>query len=174
MILFRFLFILLTGYTSSCNFNNNPPAKKVNYDSLREPLINANKLSVKRESDEIDQYVKFKQWNMITSGTGLRYMIYKPGEGPLAKTGQLAKIHYKVSLLNGTLCYTSEEKGPKQVAIGQDHVESGLHEALTYLRVGDKAMIILPSHLAFGLAGDDNKIPARASVVYDIELLSLR
>ena len=146
----------------------------MNYDSLREPLINANKLSVKRESDEIDQYVKFKGWDMITTGTGIRYMIYKHGDGALAKTGQQAKMNFKVSLLDGTLCYTSEKNGPKLFMIGQDHIEAGLHEAVTYMHAGDKAIIILPSHLAFGLTGDNSKIPPKATVLYDVELLSVR
>jgi FKBP-type peptidyl-prolyl cis-trans isomerase FkpA len=34
--------------------------------------------------------------------------------------------------------------------------------------------MILPSHLAHGLLGDDNKIPPKASVIYELELLSLR
>lgn len=174
MLTIRVFIILVTCYIASCDSKTSVPSKNVNYDSIREPLINANKLSVKRESDEIDQYVKFKKWDAITTGTGIRYLIYKHGEGALATTGQQAKISYTVSLLNGTLCYSSEMNGPKQFLIGEDHVESGLHEAITYMHVGDKAMIILPSHLAFGLTGDNNKIPPRASVLYDIELLSLR
>lgn len=174
MLAIRAFIILITCYIASCDSRNAASVKSVNYDSLREPLINANKLSVKRESDEIDQYVKFKGWNVVTTGTGIRYMIYKHGDGALASTGKQAEISYKVSLLNGTLCYTSEKNGPRQFLIGEDHVESGLHEAIMYMHVGDKAMIILPSHLAFGLSGDNNKIPPRASVLYDIELLSLR
>ena len=173
MIALRAFVILISCYIAACGSHTNPPPKKVNMDSLRDPLINANKMYVKKESDEIDQYVKFKGWDMITTGTGIRYMIYKHGDGPLAKTGQMAKINYKVSLLDGTQCYSSDKNGPKQFMIGEDHIESGLHEAITYLHVGDKAMVILPSHLAFGLTGDNSKIPPRSSVLYDIELLSL-
>jgi FKBP-type peptidyl-prolyl cis-trans isomerase len=52
-------------------------------------------------------------------------------------------------------------------------VESGLEEGILLLREGDKAKFILPPHLAHGLLGDDNKIPARSIIVYDLELLSL-
>jgi FKBP-type peptidyl-prolyl cis-trans isomerase len=54
-----------------------------------------------------------------------------------------------------------------------DNVENGLHEAIQYLRVGDKAKIILPSYLAHGLTGDSDKIPPMASVLYDIELVEI-
>ena len=175
MLIVRICIVFVTCYIVSCgSHSTKTTVKNVNYDSLREPLINANKLYVKKESDEIDQYVKFKGWNMITTGTGVRYMIYKNGEGPLAQVKQKAKINYKVSLLSGKLCYSSDSLGPKTFTIGEDHVETGLHEALTYMRVGDKALIILPSHLAFGFVGDNSKIPPRTSILYDIELLSLR
>ncbi|MCC6691685.1 MAG: FKBP-type peptidyl-prolyl cis-trans isomerase [Bacteroidia bacterium] len=173
MFFIRNLFLFVIVALLACS-SGNTSRKIINFDSLREPLINANKLSVKRESEEIDQYAKFKNWNMITTGTGARYMIYKHGEGGVAQSGQMARIAYKIYLLDGTLCYTSEKNGPKQFVIGGDNTETGLHEVITYLSVGDKAMIILPSHLAFGLAGDGNKIPPKSSVLYDIELLSLR
>jgi FKBP-type peptidyl-prolyl cis-trans isomerase FkpA len=170
----KFILSLVIIFLVSCGSPSDRKQTRVNFDSLREPLINANKLSVKRESDEIDQYARFRGWDMTLTGTGLRYMIYKHGEGALAKKGDLAKIKFKTSLLDGTLCYSSETKGAKLFTIGADPIESGLHEAVQYMHAGDKAIIILPSHLAFGLTGDGDKIPARASVVYDIELLSLR
>ena len=41
------------------------------------------------------------------------------------------------------------------------------------MKVGDKAKFIIPSHLAFGLLGDENKIPKRATLVYDVELIDV-
>lgn len=137
-------------------------------------LVEANKMYVKRESDEIDQYIAHRGWQMITTGTGLRYMITKKGEGELAKLNQRAKVNYKISLLDGTLCYSSDSLGPKEFLIGKDNVESGLHEGIQYLHLGDKAIIILPSHLAHGLIGDESKIPPHASVLYELDLLSLK
>jgi FKBP-type peptidyl-prolyl cis-trans isomerase FkpA len=146
----------------------------INSKEFQDSLVNANKMSVRRESDEIDQYVKHKGWEMITTGTGIRYMIVKKGTGPLAMPEQRAKVNYKKSLLDGTVCYSSEVTGPAEFTIEHDNVETGLHEAIQYMHVGDKAIIILPSHLAFGLMGDANKIPAKATVVYELELLLLK
>jgi FKBP-type peptidyl-prolyl cis-trans isomerase FkpA len=139
-------------------------------------LIEREKQYVKLESDNIDQYVKRQGWDkeMKVSGTGLRYMFYKRGSGEQAANEKFAKVSFKISLLDGTECYSSEKDGPKEFRIGRDNVESGLHEAVAMMRVGDKAIFILPSHLAHGLMGDFNKIPPKASVVYDIELLGLR
>lgn len=142
----------------------------------RDELIEREKRMVKLESDNIDQYVKRQGWEktMKVSGTGLRYMFYKNGTGEKAAKEKFAKVSYKISLLDGTQCYSSADGGPKEFRIGRDNVESGLHEAVAMMRVGDKAIFILPSHLAHGLMGDFNKIPPKSSVVYDIELLDLR
>jgi FKBP-type peptidyl-prolyl cis-trans isomerase len=77
-------------------------------------------------------------------------------------------------LLDGTLCYSSDSLGEKTFLVEQDNVESGLHEGIQKLREGDKALFILPSHIAHGLLGDDSKIPSHSSVIYEIELLSVR
>lgn len=151
-------------------------AKQVNIRSkeFQDKLIEANKIYVKQESDEIDQYVKRKGWNMITTGTGLRYMITSKGSGDSVKATQLVKVNYKIVLLDGRICYSSDSLGPKEFVVGADNVESGLHEGIQYLRVGDKATLILPSYLAHGLIGDESKIPPKASVIYELEILSVK
>ena len=53
-------------------------------------------------------------------------------------------------------------------------VESGLEEGILLMKTGGKAKFILPPHLAYGLPGDGKKIPARAILVYDVELLSIQ
>ncbi|MDA9267163.1 FKBP-type peptidyl-prolyl cis-trans isomerase [Salibacteraceae bacterium] len=112
---------------------------------------------------------------MTKTGTGLRYMVYEgKGEGEKAKDGQIATLDYKVSLMDGVEVYSSKEDGPRSFMIGQDNVETGLHEAVTYLKLGDKAHVILPSHLAHGLTGDNNKIPPRSTVIYNLELIGLK
>lgn len=171
-----FLFILVFGVLSCKQNNNKNISKYPDYNSkeFKDKLVEANKMYVKKESDEIDQYILRRGWEMKTTGTGLRYMIVEAGTGVLAKPNDIAKVSYNITLLDGTVCYSSEQNGPKEFKINQDNVESGLHEGIQYMHVGDKARFILPSHLAHGLMGDESKIPPKSSVVYDIELLSLR
>lgn len=174
------LVIILAGVLqlfSACGDNNKSVTKKTDIQSkaFQDKLVEANKMYVKRESDEIDQYVNHHNWQMATTGTGLRYMITKHGEGKeLAQPEQHAKVAYKVSLLDGTLCYSSDKDGPREFVVAKDNIESGLHEGIQLLHAGDEAIFILPSHLAHGLTGDGNKIPAKASVIYEIKLISLR
>ena len=171
-----YLFLSLVFFLPSCSDNHKKTTKNTNIQGkeFQDKLIEANKMYVKKESDEIDQYVKRRGLQMSTTGTGLRYVITQKGTGVIAMPEQRAKVNFKISLLDGTLCYSSDSTGAKEFLIGHDNVESGLHEGIQYLHVGDKAIFILPSHLAHGLIGDESKIPPHASVRYDIELLSLK
>jgi FKBP-type peptidyl-prolyl cis-trans isomerase FkpA len=135
--------------------------------------MEVNRLLVKKDSARIAQYIKERNWDMNETNTGLWYMIYEKGTGDKSKEGLYATINYNVELLDGSQCYSSDSLGPKRFKIGRGSVESGLEEGILLLKEGDKARFILPPHLAHGLVGDDNKIPARSIIVYDVELISL-
>ena len=169
-----FLFTSLSLLINCSGPDSGKPHQQLSREQLAEPLINANKKVVRNESILINSYIERHQLKMTETGTGLRYMIYSKGDGAKAEQGKLATIKFKIFLLDGTLVYSSDAKGSEDFLIGQDQKESGLHEGIQYMHVGDKAKMILPPHLAHGLLGDENKIPSRAVIVYDVELLSLR
>jgi FKBP-type peptidyl-prolyl cis-trans isomerase len=163
------LLVLIFESCGNKNEYNTPaPVKK---DAVTEPLIHANKKLSENEKRDIDLFVKRKGWPVKETGSGLRYSVYKEGKGPQVKSGDLVTVLFEITLLNGTVCYSSEESGEEQFMVDHDHVESGLHEAIKYLKVGDKAKIIIPSHLAFGLTGDSDQIPPLSPIVYDLEVL---
>lgn len=140
--------------------------------AIQKDMIAESKKQHEKEIKDIDKFIKKKGWPMEQSSTGLRYWIYEKGTGKKAENDDIAFISYKISLLDETPCYETSEADPKRVVVGHDNVETGLHEALQLMHVGDRARFILPSHLAFGFTGDSGKIPQNASVVYDIKLLA--
>ncbi|RMG82245.1 MAG: peptidylprolyl isomerase [Bacteroidetes bacterium] len=158
----------------SCSCNRKQKPVNITPQTIKEPMIKVNKSKVQMESEQIEHYIKRHKIPVERSGTGLRYYIYHKGNGPQAHEGQVAKVNFTVKLLNGEEVYSTKETGPQEFLIGMDNVESGLHEGITYMHVGDKAILILPSHLAHGLLGDRNKIPPRSTIIYDIELLELK
>jgi len=123
----------------------------------------------------IDEFVKRNGWEMTQSESGLRYMIYEQGnlEDSLAKTGQIAWVQFEIAPLGDTVVYRSAKNEVESFIIEMDHIENGLHEAITYMRKGDRAKIILPHFLAHGLLGDNMKIPPLTAVVYDLKLIDI-
>lgn len=142
----------------------------------KEPLIEVSKRMTEGEALQIDKYIKRHGLTVTETETGLRYVIYKkaPGNPPMPKREQVVLIHFSTYLLNGDEIYTSRTGNPVPVTVDKDDIESGVHEGLKYMHLGDKAKFILPSHLAHGVVGDNNKIPPLTPVVYDIELLSIK
>jgi len=127
------------------------------------------------EEDEIDLYVKrHSDWTVTETGTGLRHFIYFKSEmNDTAKVGDLVTVDFEISLLDGSVCYSSSENGPESFIVEHADIESGLHEAMQLLCTGDKAKFILPSRMAHGLIGDEEKIPPLTTVIYDIHLIKI-
>lgn len=141
---------------------------------VKQELIKSHQMYIKQEDDEIAQYIKRHGYDMQTTKTGMHYMFLEHGKGEQPVVGDYATVSYTISLLDGTICYDSKNEGPKQFRVGQDAVESGVHQAVEMMHLGDKALFIIPSYLAHGLVGDRDKIPPGAVVVYNINLLSVK
>ena len=138
----------------------------------KEMLLKINKFLVQKDIDLIKKYAERRGWDMEVTETGLFYEIYEQTTGKKTELGMNIRMNYSLSLLDGTLCYSSEKDGPKEFQLGKSLEISGLEQGVELMRLGEKARLILPPHLAYGLLGDEERIPARAIVVYEIELLN--
>lgn len=167
------LLLLVLGSVVSCS-QVNAPKEQVDSEKLKESLIKANIVISQVEEEQINDFIERYGWEMRTTGSGLRYMIYKQGLGAKAEKGKVVTINYTLRSISGDIIYTSDIGGPLEFEIGRGKIESGLEEAILLMQVGDKAKIILPSHLGFGLAGDDHKIPPKATLIYDVEFLAIK
>ena len=166
-LLVMVVFLVSCGNDKKTNPNNNP-------DKYKEPFVKVNKTLVGKEDQDIQNYIERHEWKMQQTGTGLRYQIYFNGKGEKPKGNEKVVIRFVVSLINGVECYNSKNDGMKLFELGKAEVENGLEEGIMLMRVGDKAKLIIPSHLAYGLLGDENKIPKRATLIYDVELMEIK
>lgn len=174
MRIFNLLIFFTFGILIACS-NKTPKVEPPINDKVSESsLVVANKYLVRSEEENIVDFVKRYGWQMKESGTGLRYVIDYKGEGPLVQYGNVVTIAYTLRLLTGDVVASSDENGLKQFVSGKGGVEAGLEEGIKLMRKGDQAKFILPSHLAFGLMGDGDKIPPRASLVYEVELVKIQ
>lgn len=144
-----------------------------NTDNKKEPLIRENRKWANTEDKIISDYIDRQKIKPQLSGTGLRYLVYKDQPGENIREGEVAEVKFTVKLLTGEECYKSEEGKTEKFLVGKDNVESGLHEGILHMSPGDKALFIVPSHLGHGLTGDLQKIPPRAPLVFDIELVGI-
>ena len=174
---FRFMLIMLSLLLmqwSIISCQNQEPAKKtIDPARIKEPLIEANKEAVLTEKEQIDDFLDRHQWKMESTGSGLRYMIYHHGDGPVVENGDVVQLKYITSLLNGDTVYSSKINGDMAFRVGNATVISGLEEGILLLRQGDRAKFIIPSHLAYGLIGDQNNVGSKTTLVYDIDLVKI-
>lgn len=136
-----------------------------------EALISVNRDIVRNEGTDIRLLMQRYGWNMQTSESGVYYEITRKGSGPLLKKGDAVQLKYTLSLLDGSRVYSSERDGIKTVVIERSDEIVGLQEALKLMHRGDKARLIVPSHLAYGSLGDGDRIPGFSPIIYTIEIL---
>jgi FKBP-type peptidyl-prolyl cis-trans isomerase FkpA len=144
-----------------------------NLKQLEDSVVAFNHELVRTEMQEIDDYIQRYHWLMKKTHTGLRYMIYKKGQGPVVKAGDYVALKFKINLLNGDLVYVSDSVSLFSFEVGKGSMVSGLEEGVLLMKKGDCAKLIVPSHLAYGFLGDMAKIPTRATLVYDLELCAV-
>jgi FKBP-type peptidyl-prolyl cis-trans isomerase len=163
------IFIILMFLSGSCRNetdNRKIPGKPGNHE-----MTDLNRYLVQKDREIIQNYIERKDLKMTESPTGLWYLIKNEGNGQYLKDNARLTMNYKCELLDGTLCYSSDDLGPKQVILGKTDIEPGLNEGLRLLKPGAEALFILPPFLAFGLVGDGKKIPPRTIIVYTISVL---
>ena len=146
----------------------------INKKQQKDSLENLNRRLVSQEKEAIDEYILNSGADFEKTGTGLRYRIINQGDGELIQNGDIIALDYELRLLNGDLVYSSDESGMKIFIVGHGGVESGLEEAVLHLHRGDEAEIIIPSHLAYGLAGDGDRIPIISTLVYKVKVIENR
>lgn len=150
------------------------PAPRADPLPGQEELITDNQRAARQELRDIELYVKRHALTAPDIGTGVRISMVRDLAGSTALPDQMITVNYVMELLSGAECYRSEPGGPESFRVEHDDVESGLHEAVQHLSVGDSAVLIIPSHRAFGLIGDQAKVPMRSSVVYRIGVVDIK
>lgn len=162
-------------FTSCKNENQNyRNYEQLDKKKLKEKLMNANKVYYKNEDEEINAYISRLGYEMKKTATGVRYMIYKNGNGKPAAKEKTVEVKYKVQLTDGTLCYSSDSTGILEFVLGHTDLPTGFQEGILQMKEGDKSLIISPSNLGYGLTGDGDKIGANAVLVYDAELVRVK
>jgi len=105
--------------------------------------------------------------------SGLQYKVITEGKGKTPKLTDTVTVNYKGTLIDGTEFDSSYKRGqPATFAV--DKVIPGWTEALQLMKEGAKWQIVIPSDLAYKGTGAGNVIGPNATLIFEVELISVK
>jgi FKBP-type peptidyl-prolyl cis-trans isomerase FkpA len=165
-----FAWVIIAGCHQGNNREKYTPPAPASKEDLKEALIHQNRQLIREEMEHINAYEERHGLAMDTTSTGLHYLITEKTMGRKAGLMKDVTISYKAGLLDGSVCYSSDSAGLLTFTLGQSNQPSGLQEGLLLMREGEKAMMIVPSYLAYGVTGDGVCVPGSSSVIFHVKL----
>ena len=116
--------------------------------------------------------------DMHTMASGVKYTDEVVGTGPQPQTGQTVNVHYTGWLDDngnkGRKFDSSRDRGqPFSFQLGRGMVIAGWDQGVATMHVGGKRTLIIPPELGYGSRGAGGVIPPGATLIFDVELLSI-
>jgi FKBP-type peptidyl-prolyl cis-trans isomerase FklB len=105
--------------------------------------------------------------------SGLQYKVIKAGTGKKPKSNDTVTAHYRGTLINGAEFDSSYKRG-QPVSFQVSGVIPGWTEALQLMEVGAKWQLFIPSNLAYGEQGAGRDIGPNATLIFEVELVSIQ
>ena len=117
--------------------------------------------------------------NEVTTPSGLRIIDVKAGTGPAPQAGQTVTVNYTGWLFvdgkKGQKFDSSLDRNqPFSFTLGQGQVIKGWDEGVATMHVGGKRTLIIPPDLGYGASGAGGVIPPNATLIFDVDLLSVK
>lgn len=109
---------------------------------------------------------------VVTLPSGLQYEIMTAGTGPKPKATDKVTTHYHGTLIDGTVFDSSVERG-QPASFPVNGVIMGWQEALQLMPTGSKWKLFVPYNLAYGERGAGGSIKPYATLIFEVELLSI-
>ena len=107
-----------------------------------------------------------------TTKSGLQYMVLEEGKGNKPKATDTVSVHYRGTLINGTEFDSSFKRG-QPAKFPLNRVIPGWTEGLQLMSEGSKYRFFIPSNLAYGESGTGPMIGPNATLIFDVELLTI-
>jgi FKBP-type peptidyl-prolyl cis-trans isomerase len=112
--------------------------------------------------------------DVMKTASGLEYIEVEAGTGAQAEAGKTVSVHYTGKFQDGKVFDSSVSRGePITFPLGAGRVIKGWDEGIALMKVGGKAQLVIPPHLAYGERGAGGVIPPNATLVFDVELVSV-
>lgn len=118
--------------------------------------------------------VQLSTADIVSTASGLMYQDVRVGAGPMPNLGDMVEVHYTVWLMNGVKVDSSIDRGrPLTFIVGAGRVIKGWDEGVSTMRAGGRRKLIIPASLAYGDGGAPPRIPPGATLLVDVDLLSV-
>ena len=105
--------------------------------------------------------------------SGLQYKVLVEGSGKTPKATDTVTVHYRGTLINGTEFDSSYKKG-QPATFQVNGVIRGWAEALQLMKEGSKWQLFIPPELAYGERGQPPLIPPNNTLIFEVELLTIK
>lgn len=109
----------------------------------------------------------------LVSETGMVYRSLREGTGANPQATDNVKVHYRGTLPDGTEFDSSYKRG-EPASFPLNRVIKCWTEGVQRIKVGGKAKLTCPPHIAYGERARGNVIPANATLLFEVELLEIQ
>ncbi len=111
---------------------------------------------------------------MITTSSGLQYEDVKVGSGTEAEAGMWVEVHYVGTLTDGKKFDSSRDRSETfKFPLGAGRVIAGWDEGVAGRKIGGMRKLVIPPNLGYGARGAGGVIPPNATLVFEVELISV-
>lgn len=107
---------------------------------------------------------------------GMYMFMIRTQTGPGIKTGDEVKLHYEGFLLNGKKMDSTFDRGEVfwYFAGDPDQLIEGVNTAVSTMKAGDEAVLVIPPHMAFGSGWGSGIVPPQSTVVYYVKVVNVK
>ena len=113
------------------------------------------------------------QPGVITTASGLQYLVLTPGTGKSPKKTDTVVVNYRGTLINGVEFDSSYLAGREPAEFPLNRVIKGWTESVQLMKEGAKFRFFIPSHLAYGTRGAGIDIGPDETLIFEVELLKV-
>ena len=124
-----------------------------------------------QEGEEFLAENKAKE-GVVETASGLQYIVLAEGDGPSPTATDRVTVHYEGKSLDDKVFDSSYERGESEFVLNA--VISGWTEGLQLMKVGSKYRFFIPSDLAYGAGGIGQDIGPNATLIFEVELISIQ
>ncbi len=118
-------------------------------------------------------FLEEKYPDALPVASGLYYIETVEGKGSNPLSGQTVTVNYTGMFMDGSIFDSSIGKQPIEFPLGKGQVIQGWDEGIGMMRKGGKAILVIPSDIAYGPQGRSG-IPPYSTLVFEVELLDIK